>query len=489
MLEQEPVLDETRDVLSNVMDGLHEQKTALERYDEVNRLLSEGPSAAATADGGSVGALDEMALLAEQAELTERLEQLNCWSLHSEVAMAMKALNCPPADAMPSLLSGGQRRRVALARLLLSKPDLLLLDEPTNHLDAASVSWLETFLHAYKGTVVAVTHDRYFLDNVAGWILEIDKGRALPFRGNYTAWLRERAGRLRQEAQEERALKKQLDDELEWIRANPRGQQKKSKARVKSYEALVEAQRGGRDAERVRVGAIAIAPGPRLGSNVLTASDVSVRYGDRLLFDGLSFELPPGAIMGVVGANGTGKTSLLRLIANEQKPDAGDVSLGSTVRLGYASQTRDGLDNDKTVYDEIAQGVDTILLGAKEVNTRAYVASFNLKGQMQEKKVGSLSGGERGRVHLAKTLREGCNLLLLDEPSNDLDVDTLRSLEEALADFAGSAVVVSHDRWFLDRVCTHTLSFEPDGGVEFFEGTLSEYTTWRDRHRVTRRRE
>ena len=476
MLDQEPQLDETRDVMSNVMDGLLPQKTALERFDEVNRLLSE--------DGGSTDDAD--ALLAEQSELTETLDALNCWSLHADVATAMAALNCPPSEFMPSQLSGGQRRRVALARLLLSRPDVLLLDEPTNHLDASSVSWLESFLASYKGTVVAVTHDRYFLDNVAGWILEIDNGRAMPFRGNYTAWLRERAGRLKQEAQEERALQKRLNDELEWINSNPKGGRTKNKARVKEYEKLVEADRDGRDAERIRVGAIAIAPGPRLGANVLSAKNLGCGYGDRMLFRNLSFDLPPGAIMGVVGSNGTGKTSLLKLIAREAEPTEGDISIGNSVKLGYASQTRDGLDNDKSVYEEISQGVDTITLSGREVNARAYVATFNLKGSMQEKKVGSLSGGERGRVHLAKTLREGCNLLLLDEPSNDLDVDTLRSLEEALTEFTGSAVIVSHDRWFLDRVCTHTLSFEPDGGVEFFEGALSEYTTWRERYRKVR---
>jgi len=470
MLEQEPKLDNERDVMSNVTDGVEEQRDALARFDEVNQLLT----------GGGKG--EELSvLLTEQAELTERLEKLDCWNLHTEVAVAMAALNCPPGDAMPERLSGGQRRRVALCRLLLTKPDILLLDEPTNHLDAASVAWIEAYLAAYRGTVVAVTHDRYFLDNVAGWILEIDRGAALPFHGNYTAWLKHKASRLRQQERDERALSNRLRDELEWIRTNPKGGRGRSKARVRSYEQLVEAQQGAQHAERVHAGAIAIAPGPRLGAQVLSAMDVAMSYGERELFRGLTFTLPAGAIMGVIGANGTGKTTLLRLISGELEPNAGELRLGPSVQLGYASQTRDGLDNSKSVYEEISQGIDTMVLGGREVNVRAYVAAFNLRGSMQEKSVGSLSGGERGRVHLAKTLREGCNLLLLDEPSNDLDVDTLRSLEEALTDFAGSAVVISHDRWFLDRVCTHTLAFEHDA-VQFYEGGVSEYTSWRARY-------
>jgi ATP-binding cassette ChvD family protein len=469
MLEQEPTIDDERDVMSNVTDGVMEQRNALARFDEVNSLLSTAGGTAAEA------------LLAEQSELSERLEALDCWNLATEVETAMRALNCPAGDAMPAQLSGGQRRRVALCRLLLSKPDLLLLDEPTNHLDAASVAWMEAYLATYKGAVVAVTHDRYFLDNVAGWIVEVDRGALHPFEGNYSRWLEHKAGRLRQEERDEQALATRLRGEIEWIKSNPKGGRTKSKARVRSYEELVAAQAGG--AERVLTGAIAIAPGPRLGSQVLAVEGATLHHGGSDLFRALSFTLPPGAILGVIGANGTGKTSLLRLIAGELSPTEGSVRLGPTVRLGYASQTRDGLAAHRTVYDEISQGVDTLMLGDREVNVRAYVAAFNLRGAMQEKLVGNLSGGERGRVHLAKTLREGCNLLLLDEPSNDLDVDTLRSLEEALNDFAGSVIVVSHDRWFLDRVCSHTLAFEPDGAVEFFEGSVSEYTTWKERHR------
>jgi sulfate-transporting ATPase len=471
MMAQEPQLDEESNVLSNVTDGLAEQKAALTRFDEVNDLLASG----AVADG-------EMdALLAEQSALTDRIEALDCWGLSGDVAAAMAALNCPPGDAMPSTLSGGQRRRVALARLLLSKPDVLLLDEPTNHLDATSVAWLETYLSRYKGAVVAVTHDRYFLDNVAGWILEVDRGRCVPFRGNYTEWLTDKAQRMRQEETEEKASAQRMRDELKWIQDQQRRGKGKDKAKVRNYEKLVQEREGSRDNDRLVSGAIAIAPGPRLGSQVLAARGLALSHGGRELFRDLSFELPAGAIMGIVGANGTGKTSLLRLIAGETTPDAGELALGPSVALGYASQTRDGLDPAKTVFEEISQGLETITMGGQEVSLRLYVAAFNLRGQMQEKRVGSLSGGERGRVHLAKTLRAGCNLLLLDEPSNDLDVDTLRSLEEALSDFAGSAIVVSHDRWFLDRVCTHTLAFEPDGKVEFFEGSLTQYQTWRAR--------
>jgi len=393
----------------------------------------------------------------------------------------MAALNCPPPEAMPSTLSGGQRRRVALCRLLLSEPELLLLDEPTNHLDTKSVQWLEEWLAQFKGTVVAVTHDRYFLDNVAGYILEVDAGFARPFKGNYSGWLKHKAEQLRLEQGREEARASRLSTELQWIRSNPKGGRTRSRARLRSYERLLAEQRDAQSAERVQSGAISIAPGPRLGNQVLTVHGVSKSYGNRSLFRNLSFEMPPGAVLGIVGANGMGKSTLVKLIVGAEEPDEGEIRLGGTVVLGYVDQSRSGLDASKTVYEEISQGLDVLTLGDREVAMRAYVATFNLRGTTQEKLVGNLSGGERGRVHLAKTLRMGCNLLLLDEPTNDLDVDTLRSLEEAIGSFAGSVIVVSHDRWFLDRVCDHTLAFHSDGGVEFFEGSVSDFDAWKAR--------
>jgi len=473
MLEQEPSLDDDRDVLSNIMDGVGEQRDALARFEAVNLALTQA----------APEQMDE--LVERQTEVMAELEVLDCWDLDSQIKAAMHALNCPPGDAMPGPLSGGQKRRVALCRLLVSKPDLMMLDEPTNHLDASSVQWLESYLERYKGSVVAVTHDRYFLDNVAGWILEVDKGQCMPYQGNYTAWLEHKASRMTKEDAQEQAKRRRMEAELKFIRSQPKGNRGRDKGRIKKYDDLVEAQQASRDADRVQSGAIAIAPGPRLGGFVVRAERLTRTVGEaggaRTLFSDLSFELPKGAIMGVIGGNGTGKTSLLRLIAGEAEPDGGVLKLGDTVKAGYVSQTRDGLDPQKTVYQEISQGADTMRMGDRDVNVRAYVSTFNLRGRTQEKKINMLSGGERGRVHLAKTLREGCNLLLLDEPSNDLDVETLRSLEEALQDFAGSALVVSHDRWFLDRVCTHTLAFEPHG-VEFFEGGVSQYTTWASKY-------
>ncbi|GEO80641.1 energy-dependent translational throttle protein EttA [Pararhodospirillum oryzae] len=459
-LAQEPELDPAKDVMGNVMDGVGPLKALLDRFEEVSARFAE------------VSDDDEMnALIAEQGELQEKIDAADGWDLQRQVEIAMDALRCPPGDADVTKLSGGERRRVALCRLLLSRPDMLLLDEPTNHLDAESVGWLERFLHEYPGTVVAVTHDRYFLDNVAGWILEVDRGRGIPYEGNYSTYLENKQKRLEQESREEGARQKVIARELEWIRQSPKARQTKSKARVSAYEALV-AEAGMQKQENAQ---IVIPVAERLGGVVIEAEGLCKGYGDRLLIDDLSFRLPPGGIVGVIGANGAGKTTLFRMITGQDTPDKGSIRVGETVRLGYVDQSRDSLDPDKTVWQEISDGLDELDLGKRKIPSRAYVGQFNFKGADQQKKVGLLSGGERNRVHLAKMLKSGSNVLLLDEPTNDLDVETLRALEEALLEFAGCAVVISHDRWFLDRIATHMLAFEGDSHVEWFEGNFASY--------------
>jgi energy-dependent translational throttle protein EttA len=457
-LEQEPHLDEAKDVMGNVMEGVGEVKALLDRFNAVSEGFAD-PDA------------DMDALMNEQAELQEKIDAVNGWEIERTVEIAMDALRCPPGDVGVTTLSGGERRRVALCRLLLSQPDLLLLDEPTNHLDAESVAWLERFLHDYKGTVVAVTHDRYFLDNVAGWILELDRGKGIPYEGNYSGWLEQKRKRLAQEEREEQAKQKTLAREAEWIASSPRARQAKQKARISAYEDLL---RAANDTSPGRA-QIMIPPGPRLGSTVVQFENVTKGFGDHLLIEDLSFELPPGGIVGVIGANGAGKTTLFRMIIGEEKPDNGGIRIGDTVKLGYVDQSRDSLDGKKSVFEEVSGGTDHLDFGKQVMNSRAYVASFNFKGGDQQKKVGVLSGGERNRVHLAKLLRSGCNVLMLDEPTNDLDVDTLRALEDALLDFAGCAIVISHDRWFLDRIATHILAFEGNSHVEWFEGNFEDY--------------
>lgn len=465
-LPQEPQLNEDKSVLGNIQEGVQEVMDLLQRYDEVNARFGEEMSD------------DEMdKLMEEQGRLQDKIDAINAWDIQSKVDMAMDALRCPPGETAVTHLSGGERRRVALCRLLLQSPDLLLLDEPTNHLDAETVGWLERYLHDYPGTIVAVTHDRYFLDNVAGWILELDRGEGIPFEGNYSSWLEQKEKRLRQEAKGEENRRKALEEELEWIRMSPKARQKKSKARIQAYEEM----RNQEDRDKQRVGAIHIPPGPRLGDVVLEANNLTKSYGDKLLFEDLSFRLPPGGIVGVIGPNGAGKSTLFRIITGNEEPDEGTLKVGKTVKVSYVDQSRDGLDANKSVWEAVSGGDDLIHLGNREMNSRAYVASFNLKGSEQQKKVGNLSGGERNRVHLAMTVKAGGNLLLLDEPTNDLDVETLRSLEEALVNFAGCAVVISHDRWFLDRIATHILAFEGNSEVVWFEGNYQDYEKDRKR--------
>ena len=465
-LSQEPQLDPTKDVAGNVAEGFGEAKRLVDRYNEVCAAFGD-PDA------------DIDALLAEQADLQTKIDAAGAWELERTSEIAMDALRLPPGDADVATLSGGERRRVALCRLLLSKPELLLLDEPTNHLDAESVAWLERTLQEYHGTVVAVTHDRYFLDNVAGWILELDRGAGIPWEGNYSSWLDQKQARLAQEEKSDRAREASLERELEWIRMSPRARQSKGKARITAYNELVaEAESADRRADNVE---LTIPPGPRLGDQVVDVHRVVKGFGDHLLIDGLSFFLPPGGIVGVIGPNGAGKTTLFRMIVGDDKPDEGTLTIGASVQLAYVDQSREALDGDKTVFEEVTGGADRLVVGGREIHGRAYVAGFGFKGSDQQKKVGQLSGGERNRVLLAKVLSSGGNVLLLDEPTNDLDVDTLRALEDALLAFPGCAVVISHDRWFLDRIATHVLAFEGDSAVRWWEGNFSDYES--DRHK------
>ena len=459
-LEQEPKLDPSKNVMENIMDGLGETRDLLKRFEEVSMKFAEPMSD------------EEMnALIEEQAELQEKIDACNGWDLERTIEIAMDALRCPPADADVTKLSGGEKRRVALCRLLLQKPDMLLLDEPTNHLDAESVAWLEKHLQEYKGTVVMVTHDRYFLDNVTGWILELDRGQGIPYEGNYSSWLEQKQKRLAQEAREENARQKTLANELEWIQKNPKARQAKSKARIKAYDELLNAA----TKDKITQAYINIPMNERLGDLVIEAENITKAYGDKVLIDNLSFKIPKGAIVGIIGPNGVGKTTLFRMITGQEKPDSGTIRIGESVDLGYVDQSRDELNPDKTVWEEISDGLDMMELGKKTIPSRAYVGQFNFKGGDQQKKVGQLSGGERNRVHMAKMLKKGANVILLDEPTNDLDVDTLRSLEEGIMAYPGCVLVTSHDRWFLDRLATHILAYEGDGHVEWFEGNFDDY--------------
>ena len=459
-LEQEPKLDPAKNVIENIMDGLGETRDLLKRFEEVSARFAEPMSD------------EEMNnLIIEQAELQEKIDACNGWDFERGIQIAMDALRCPPADADVTKLSGGEKRRVALCRLLLQKPDMLLLDEPTNHLDAESVAWLEKHLQGYAGTVVMVTHDRYFLDNVTGWILELDRGQGIPYEGNYSSWLEQKRKRLEQEEKEETARQRTLASELEWMRKNPKARQAKSKARINAYDELLQAAAK----DKITTANINIPMTERLGDLVIEAEHLTKGYGDRILIDDLSFKIPKGAIVGIIGPNGAGKTTLFRMITGQEKPDSGTIRIGDTVDLGYVDQSRDELNPDKNVWEEISDGLDMITLGKKEFPSRAYVGQFNFKGGDQQKKVGQLSGGERNRVHLAKMLRKGANVILLDEPTNDLDVDTLRSLEEGIMNYPGCVLVTSHDRWFLDRLATHILAYEGNGHVEWFEGNFEEY--------------
>ncbi len=463
-LAQEPELDLSKNVRGNIEEGVAETKALIDRFNEISNAFAE-PDA------------DFDKLLAEQAELQDKIDAAGAWELERQLEIAADALRLPDWDAEVSTLSGGEKRRVALCRLLLSNPDMLLLDEPTNHLDAESVAWLETFLHNFPGTVVAVTHDRYFLDNVAGWILELDRGQGIPWEGNYSSWLEQKQNRLEMEEKQESSRQKAMKAELDWVRTNPKGRHAKNKARLARFEELSQQDTQKRNETQE----IYIPPGPRLGDVVVEATSIQKGFGDRLLVDDLNFNLPPGGIVGIIGPNGAGKTTLFRMIANEVSPDSGTLKLGSTVQLAYVDQSRDDLNDNSTVWDDISGGLDTITVGNYETSSRAYVSRFNFKGPDQQKRIGDLSGGERNRVHLAKLLKSGGNLLLLDEPTNDLDVETLRALEEALLSFPGCAVVISHDRWFLDRIATHILAFEGNSEVVWFEGNYADYE--KDRHR------